>query len=305
MQEKTLPNQDNSTSNIHSMDLGSVSYDIFGSPYQKSGSFLADDSLDFGYLGKPYNADTELYDYGFRDYSPEIARFTTIDPIRDGRNWYSYVVNDPVNYVDLWGLCKSESDTNSRKTYLVISTFRGGGTENMGETFIDAANTKAKEIQNSDSFNPEKDILIVKDIDSVEELKQLLSAGNIDSLDMFGHGGADFLVIGSGDGPGKREQLNKSNLLELNKNAFNENASITLYQCNTANEDDFNFIEKMFGAKTIAEQMANYFNVDVTGFKSGSTAVPSPDAVVDYSFIHKRGDDVYFKSRQGTKTYKK
>lgn len=27
----------------------------------------ATDSLDFGYLGKPYNVDTELYDYGFRD----------------------------------------------------------------------------------------------------------------------------------------------------------------------------------------------------------------------------------------------
>ena len=108
MQEKTLLKQKHRTSNIHSSEFGSVSYDIFGSPYQKSGSFLADDSLDFGYLGKPYNADTELYDYGFRDYSPEIARFTSVDPIRDGRNWYCYVVNDPVNYVDLWGLCGSD-----------------------------------------------------------------------------------------------------------------------------------------------------------------------------------------------------
>ena len=105
MQEKTLPKQKHRTSNIHSSEFGAISYDIFGSPYQKLGSFLANDSLDFGYLGKPYNADTELYDYGFRDYSPEIARFTTVDPIRDGRNWYCYVVNDPVNYVDLWGLC--------------------------------------------------------------------------------------------------------------------------------------------------------------------------------------------------------
>ena len=72
MQEKILLNQTNSTSNIHSSDFGSVSYDIFGSPYQKSGSFLADDSLDFGYLGKPYNADTELYDYGFRDYPQQL-----------------------------------------------------------------------------------------------------------------------------------------------------------------------------------------------------------------------------------------
>ena len=63
MQEKTLLNQANTTSNIHSGEVGSVSYDIFGSPYQKSGSFLAADSLDFGYLGKSYNADTELYDF--------------------------------------------------------------------------------------------------------------------------------------------------------------------------------------------------------------------------------------------------
>jgi len=110
MQEKTLLKQKHRTSKIHSSDFGSVSYDIFGSPYQKSGSFLADDSLNFGYLGKRYNVDTELYDYGFRDYSPNIARFTTVDPIRDGRNWFSYVVNDPVNYVDLWGLCGSDGE---------------------------------------------------------------------------------------------------------------------------------------------------------------------------------------------------
>ena len=51
MQEKTLSEPKTRTTNIHSSDFGSVSYDIFGSPYQKSGSFLANDSLDFGYLG--------------------------------------------------------------------------------------------------------------------------------------------------------------------------------------------------------------------------------------------------------------
>ena len=35
-------------------------------------------------------------------------RFTTVDPIRDGTNWFAYVNNDPVNYVDLWGLSASE-----------------------------------------------------------------------------------------------------------------------------------------------------------------------------------------------------
>ena len=89
MQEKILPKQKTRISNIHSSEFGAILYDIFGSPYQKSGSFLAHDSLDFGYLGNPYNSDTELYDYGFRDYSTEIARFTTVDPIRDGRNWFA------------------------------------------------------------------------------------------------------------------------------------------------------------------------------------------------------------------------
>ena len=136
MQEKTLSKPKIRTSNIHSGEFGSVSYNIFGSPYQKSGSFLADDSLDFGYLGKPYNADTELYDYGFRDYSPEIARFTTVDPIRDGRNWYCYVVNDPVNFVDLWGLqCQSEND--------------GENNVKLSQTIVDKINTLHPEIRES------------------------------------------------------------------------------------------------------------------------------------------------------------
>ena len=136
MQEKTLLKQKIRTSNIHSSEFGSVSYDIFGSPYQKSGSFLADDSLDFGYLGKPYNADTELYDYGFRDYSPEIARFTTVDPIRDGRNWYSYVVNDPVNYVDLWGLFDN-NDVVKEAAFLALESIANGARINYASEIYD------------------------------------------------------------------------------------------------------------------------------------------------------------------------
>ena len=136
MQEKTLLNQANSTSNIHSSEFGSVSYDIFGSPYQKTGSFLANDSLDFGYLGKPYNADTELYDYGFRDYSPEIARFTTVDPIRDGRNWYCYVVNDPVNYVDLWGLFDN-NDVVKEAAFLALESIANGAKLNYAYEIYD------------------------------------------------------------------------------------------------------------------------------------------------------------------------
>jgi RHS repeat-associated protein len=60
--------------------------------------------MNLGYTGKPYDSTTGLYDYGYRDYSPALARFTTVDPIRNGSNWFAYVNNDPVNWVDPWGL---------------------------------------------------------------------------------------------------------------------------------------------------------------------------------------------------------
>ena len=50
-----------------------------------------------------------IYDYGFRDYSPISMRFTTVDPVKDGLNWYAYVGNDPINMIDLFGLTASDS----------------------------------------------------------------------------------------------------------------------------------------------------------------------------------------------------
>ena len=84
------------------------SYDAFGSPYLGN----LENDIGFGYCGKVYDIGTGLYDYGFRDYSPVSARFTTIDPIRDGSNWFSYVVNDPVNYIDPFGLDTTDSKSD-------------------------------------------------------------------------------------------------------------------------------------------------------------------------------------------------
>lgn len=83
------------------------SYDAFGSPYLGN----LENDIGFGYCGKVYDNGTGLYDYGFRDYSPVSARFTTVDPIRDGSNWFSYVVNDPVNWCDPFGLSATDSRT--------------------------------------------------------------------------------------------------------------------------------------------------------------------------------------------------
>ena len=87
-----------------------IEYDVFGGIYKGNSPY----GLETGYTGKPYDAVTGLSDYGFRDYSPTHARFRTEDPIRDGENWFSYVGNNPVNWVDPWGLSASDG---KKKTF--------------------------------------------------------------------------------------------------------------------------------------------------------------------------------------------
>jgi RHS repeat-associated protein len=55
-------------------------YDAFGAP--DKGDLAS--GMNLGYTGKPYDTVTGLYNYGYRDYKPEAARFTTADPVRDG-----------------------------------------------------------------------------------------------------------------------------------------------------------------------------------------------------------------------------
>ncbi|NOY45880.1 MAG: RHS repeat-associated core domain-containing protein, partial [Deltaproteobacteria bacterium] len=60
----------------------------------------------FGFAGGVYDPDTGLVHMGLRDYDPETGRFLARDPFLfagGSANLYAYVLNDPVNYIDLWG----------------------------------------------------------------------------------------------------------------------------------------------------------------------------------------------------------
>jgi len=59
---------------------------------------LISGSEKYGFTGKEFD-ETELNYYGARYYSPLTGRFLTVDPAKDGMNWYPYA-NNPLKYID-------------------------------------------------------------------------------------------------------------------------------------------------------------------------------------------------------------
>ena len=60
--------------------------------------------IPFGYCGEYTDDETGFVYLRNRYYDPEVGRFITEDPIRDGVNWYVYAGNNPIVFTDPNGL---------------------------------------------------------------------------------------------------------------------------------------------------------------------------------------------------------
>jgi hypothetical protein len=58
-----------------------------------------------------------------------------VDPIRDGANWFAYVNNDPVNWVDHWGLSVIDNNINNERSLQVGQEMDG---QNIVDTMLGA-----------------------------------------------------------------------------------------------------------------------------------------------------------------------
>jgi RHS repeat-associated protein len=81
-----------------------IGYDSFGNIIAESNEGL---KIPFGFAGGLHDRHTGLVRFGYRDYDPDIGRWTAKDPIffaGGDTDLYGYVLSDPVNFVDPIGL---------------------------------------------------------------------------------------------------------------------------------------------------------------------------------------------------------
>ncbi|MCP4458922.1 MAG: toxin, partial [Cytophagales bacterium] len=82
-------------------------YHPFGSTSYRSGSSAAEVSLKrYRYVGKERDDETGLYYYGARYYAAWLARFVSVDPLKDDYPYYTcyqYAGNKPITFIDLDG----------------------------------------------------------------------------------------------------------------------------------------------------------------------------------------------------------
>lgn len=86
-------------------------YDAYGNEYERDNN----DGNYFRYCGEYYDTETGFIYLRARYYDPMVGRFTSVDPAKDGLNWYSYCYNNPVKYVDPTGLCSQCNSSGVRE----------------------------------------------------------------------------------------------------------------------------------------------------------------------------------------------
>jgi RHS repeat-associated protein len=132
--------------------------------FDEFGNVLVDSNpkfQPFGYAGGLFDNATRLVRFGARDYDASIGRWTAKDPIGfNGKspNLYSYVLNEPINFLDPTGLEK----TCREFCWNTAPTITGGFWRTLNHHFADGpANMISFDIQPPQDFQTIEDTYLI------------------------------------------------------------------------------------------------------------------------------------------------
>ena len=230
----------------------------------------------FRYCGEYFDEETGNIYLRNRYYDPSIGRFITEDPIQHGNNWYIYANNNPVMFVDPWGLTYliawsyGTTDVHEFEQYHADKGYDinvDGDTSDWDaflwsdftkrSSFARAAYTHKKELMDSGILESDIDVQRIDNkADLIATWNMWAEYASIEGLDFYSHGYSNGPEIykGSGGFWTNAKKLNfRLTLKEVDGRGVIESPQATFYGCNTANGNFAQNFANTQGVKTYAQ----------------------------------------------------
>jgi RHS repeat-associated protein len=242
--------------------------------------YSANDNVRQQFNQKERDNETGLDFFEARYFSSTQGRFTSPDPynpvvdsqeeddleeyLGQPQNWnrYTFVWNNPLRFVD----------PNGEKVYVVVYT-TGNDVDNGGDAELRrAAETKAQAIQNSKGFNPKKDKVLLRGVQTKNDFAKVINEANglnkqfgkVEQIALYAHSGPESGPIFHEASPENHNQtqFTQRELSNLKVN-WSGTATARIYGCNTGVNFAQNFANAQ-GVPTFGYQGYAYFSNSAT-----------------------------------------
>ena len=254
--------------------VAQYTYDAFGNTISQYGAMCG--VFRHRFSTKCYDTETGLYYYGYRFYNTILMRWLNRDPIEecDGCNLYIFVANRPSYCFDKLGLYR----------WVAIYYSRADQPE-----FKRAAETYKRDIEQSKTFNPRCDSVIIKGALTAGEFRKVWDEINnetrregnrykIKSLHIFTHSGPGILFL-------RGTSLSASRIEALARLNWAADGNAVCHGCNTGIHDE--------DGNSVARSLATGQGVKALGQTGFSQFSESPNRRTWFTRIDGNSQNVY------------
>ena len=156
--------------------VASYTFDAYGNAQQENTVYNP-----FGYRGEYADSETGFIYLRARYYDPTTGRFINEDPIRDGLNWYVYCENNPIVFVDPWGLevatdYEEFAEQGYRDVYLRLAKLGAAWRETNDDNYRNELHAEAELLRALARIHMRRNEFTM--INTVEALRKVLRNNN-------------------------------------------------------------------------------------------------------------------------------